>query len=370
MQHRLRDIAERLGGEVLSGGDVCITGVARLDLVEPGQLTYVTAKRYLEEAEKSPAAALLVPPGLAVRKPAVAVSNPLLAYARLLAWLYPAPLPQPGSGALAAPPGSAAAGGERREEPEVWPAAWVDAQAQVDAGATVMPLAFVGPQARIGPRCLVAPGVYVGAGVELGGGTIVHANVTLYDGVRIGQNCAIHAGSVIGSDGFGYVLDEEGRHVKIPQLGTVIIEDDVEIGANVCIDRATQGATRIGRGTKIDNHVHIGHNVTVGPHSLLVAQVGISGSCRLGHHVVLAGQVGVRDHVTIGDGAMAAGGAGIVRDVPPGARVAGVPAFPHKEWLQAVQIIPRLPELRRRIQSLEHRLRDLEQQRGAPGRSS
>lgn len=340
MPHTLREIAKHVSGTVLAGGDLRVSGVARIDTVEAGELTYVTTKRHLEQAEQSPAAALLLPPGMSSSKPAVEVHNPLLAYARLLTWFYPPP--------------------ERL--PAIDAEAWIDDTAQVNSTATILPFAYVGPHAVVEENCFIGAGVSVGASVQLGAGTIVHPNVTLYPQVHVGNNVTIHAGSVIGSDGFGYVVDDEGRQVKIPQLGRVVIEDDVEIGANVCIDRATQGETRIGRGTKIDNQVHIGHNVVIGSDSIIVAQVGISGSCRLGSHVVLAGQVGVRDHVTIGDGAMVAGGTGVVRDLEPGARVAGYPAIPHQEWLRAQALVAKLPDWSRRVQRLERRLAELEHQ--------
>jgi UDP-3-O-[3-hydroxymyristoyl] glucosamine N-acyltransferase len=202
------------------------------------------------------------------------------------------------------------------------------------------------------------PGSYIGSGVSIGDNSIIHPNVTIRENVSIGKGVIVHSGTVIGSDGFGYIL-EKGEHYKIPQVGGVIIEDNVEIGSNVSIDRATTGNTIIRQGTKIDNLVQIAHNVSVGKKCIIVSQVGISGSVEIGDGVVLAGQVGVKDHVRIGPGAVAAGQSGITRDIPGGQTYSGMPAIPHRTWLKAQSMFARLPELMKRLQDVENKIQSV-----------
>jgi UDP-3-O-[3-hydroxymyristoyl] glucosamine N-acyltransferase len=204
------------------------------------------------------------------------------------------------------------------------------------------------------------PGVVVGKGCHIGSHTVLHPNVTLYRETRLGSHVTLHAGVVIGADGFGYVLDEKGEHYKINQTGRVVIEDHVEIGANSCVDRATLGITLIKRGTKIDNLVQIAHNCVVGEHSILVAQVGLAGTCTLGHHVVLAGQVGVADHITLGDQVTVAAQGGVVRNIEANSVCGGTPAVALGEWKKYVTVLPKLPELARKIRALEKRLNEVE----------
>jgi UDP-3-O-[3-hydroxymyristoyl] glucosamine N-acyltransferase len=223
----------------------------------------------------------------------------------------------------------------------------------------------------------VGPLVVVGAGVRVGARTVLRAHVVLYEGVEIGEDCVLHSGvhvregcrlgdrvvvqngAVIGGDGFGFARDDEGRYEKIPQVGIVVIEDDVEIGALTAIDRAAMSETRIGRGSKIDNLVQIGHSVTVGEHTVLAGQVGIAGSTRVGRRVTLAGQVGVAGHLEIGDGATATAQTGIPSSVAPGALVSGYPAIENRAWLKASALFPRLPEIQRRLRALEQRVEEL-----------
>ena len=203
------------------------------------------------------------------------------------------------------------------------------------------------------------PGVFIGDNATIGDDTVLYPNVTVREGCRIGSRVIIHSGTVIGSDGFGYV-QHEGRHHKIPQLGIVCIEDDVELGANVTVDRATFGRTVIKRGTKVDNLVQVAHNVSIGEHSILVAQVGIAGSTRLGHHVIVGGQAGLADHLEIGDQVMIAARSGVNRSLTGNQIVSGAPVMPHEVAMKAMAVIPRLPELRRQLRDLEHRMLDLE----------
>ena len=231
------------------------------------------------------------------------------------------------------------------------------------ADAAIGPLVVVGDDVSLGERCILQPGVVIGDDVIIGDDVHLHPNVTIRHGCRIGSRVVIQAGSVIGSDGFGYAPDGDRYH-KIPHTGTVRIDDDVEIGAGNTIDRGTFGCTHIQHGVKTDNLVHIAHNVVVGPHSILVAQVGISGSATLGRHVVLAGQVGVTGHLHIGDYVMAGGKTGISKSVPDGQVISGAPELPHRLWLKVQRIIPRLPELRRKVAMLERRLKRLEADKG------
>jgi UDP-3-O-[3-hydroxymyristoyl] glucosamine N-acyltransferase len=210
------------------------------------------------------------------------------------------------------------------------------------------------------------PGVYVGEGSIIGKGSILYSNVTVREGVRIGERVIIHAGAVIGADGFGYATDG-GKHHKIPQIGGVIIEDDVEVGANTTIDRGALGNTVVKRGAKIDNLVMIAHNVVVGEDSILCAHVGISGSTELGHHVVLAGQVGTVGHIKIGDGVMVGAKSGVSNDLESGKPYSGIPAMPHKEWLKLQAILHRLPEIKKQVGDLVKKVAALENNKGNPG---
>jgi UDP-3-O-[3-hydroxymyristoyl] glucosamine N-acyltransferase len=272
-----------------------------------------------------------------VDRPALRTPNPHLALARALSIFHPEPVSVPG----------------------IHSTAVTAADARVASDACVGPLCVLGPGTEVGPGTILEAQVAVGARVRIGAGCRIHPHVTLRDDVVLGDRVIIHSGAVIGADGFGYARDGH-RYVKIPQVGRVVIEDDVEIGANVCIDRATLDETRIGRGTKIDNLVQIGHNVRIGADTAIVAQTGISGSVRVGSRVTLAGQVGVVDHVEIGDDVTVGAQAGVTKDVPPQATVLGAPAVPHTEFKRQLAALARLPELRKTLRALEERLAALE----------
>ncbi len=228
----------------------------------------------------------------------------------------------------------------------IGPGCEIDGEVSIAAGAVI------GEGVRIGPRVTVGANTVVGDGCVIGSDTVIHANVTLYERVEIGSRVIVHSGCVLGADGFGFVTDSSGNHVKKPHVGRVVIEDDVELGANSCVDRANLGETRVRRGVRTDNYVHIGHNADVGENCLLVAQVAIGGSAVLGRNCVFAGQVGVKDHVRVGDRVMAGGKTGIHCDQPDGAVISGMPAIPHRQWLKASKVFARLPEIERELRRL------------------
>lgn len=230
---------------------------------------------------------------------------------------------------------------------------------QIGLDVSIWPGVTLGDRVTIGARVTLYPGVFVGNGTTIGDDTLLYPNVVVREGCTIGARVIVHSGTVIGSDGFGYVQDQ-GRHYKIPQLGGVTIEDDVELGANVTVDRATLGQTVIQQGTKVDNLVQIAHNVTIGAHSIIVSQVGIAGSTRVGHHVMIGGQAGLADHLVIGDQVMIAARAGVNRNLEPNQIVSGAPVMPHEVWIKAQAVIPRLPELRQTVRLLEEKMKQLE----------
>jgi len=336
---RLRELAAAIGGELVGGeGDAEVAGVAGVENAAPGHIVYAEDARRLAVAEASPALAVIAPRGASSgSKPLLLVPNPRLAYARALGLFAPS----------------------LRVAPGVHPTAVVGEHVTLGHEVAVGAQVVIGEGARIADRAQLHPLVAVGRGVSIGDDSVIFPNVTLYDGVTVGARVVIHAGSVIGSDGFSYVRDGE-RNVHLPHLGRVVIEDDVDIGANVTIDRGTTGATVIGKGTKLDNLVHVGHNVRIGPHCLLAGQVGISGSVTIGDHVVLAGQTGISDHVVVGDGVMAGARAAITQDVPPGTVVFGSPARPRGEQLRIDAAASRLPDLVRTVRELVKRLEELE----------
>jgi UDP-3-O-[3-hydroxymyristoyl] glucosamine N-acyltransferase len=335
---RLSDLAAQIGCRLEGPGDLVITGVRSLEDAGPHDLSFVAREGYQARLGGSAAGAVIVGDGWPpVDRPALRTPNPYLALARALSLLYPQAAPSP----------------------HVHPTAVVGRDARISPTASIGALCVLGAGVEVGAGSVLEGQVAVGAHVRIGQDCRIFPHVLLRDGVEIGDRVTIHGGSVIGADGFGYARDGH-RYVKIPQIGRVVIEDDVEIGANVTIDRATLGETRIGRGTKIDNLVQIGHNVRVGADTVIVAQVGVSGSVRIGSRVTLAGQVGVVDHLEIGDDAIVGAQSGVAKNIPPRAAVSGSPAVPHYEWKRQVAALARLPELRRLVRALEQRLAALE----------
>jgi len=337
--HTLAELAAMVGGSVDGDATLVITGVAGIRDAQPGEITFVAQPKYLRALKTSQASAVILDRTATADRPAIRVDQPYLAFATLLTCYYPRPTPKPGI-----------------MKPVV-----LGQGVRLGKAVTLFPLVTLSDEVTLGDGVVVYPGVFVGRGASIGDDSVIYPNVTIYDRVTIGCRVIIHAGAVIGGDGFGYVQGPDGRHHKIPQVGGIRVEDDVEIGANVCIDRATLGETIIRRGTKIDNLVHIAHNVDVGEDNLLLAQVGISGSCRLGTQVTLAGQVGLRDHVEVGDNATVIAQSGIAKDVEPRAVMAGTVAMPHPLWRRVQVALPRLPELLRTVQALAQRLAVLEE---------
>ena len=336
---KLSEIAAALGAELIGRGDIEIRGASGIGEAGDGHITYVADERHLRDLERSRASAAIVPLSApALHLPVLRVKNPRLAFARALELLYKKPY--------------APAGISER--------AVIGRNVAVGREVSIHPYAVVADNAKIGDRVILYPGVYVGEGSMIGDDSVVYPNVSIRESVVISSRVIIHAGTVIGSDGFGFVTDN-GKHYKIPQVGGVIIEDDVEIGANCAIDRATLGSTVIKKGTKLDNLVHIAHNVTIGEHCLIAGQVGIAGSTTLGNYVVFGGQVGVADHTTVGDRVMAGGKAVINRDVEPGQVMAGFNAMPLRNWLKVQALLPKLPELKRQTAELERQVKELKQ---------
>jgi UDP-3-O-[3-hydroxymyristoyl] glucosamine N-acyltransferase len=338
----LADLASIVGGRVRGNGDKRIKSAAPFEAADADAITLAYRARYLQRLADTRAAAVIVPADFdASGLNLLQVDNPYAAFARIIAILHPPP----------------------RMPAEIHPSVVTGDHFRHGADTAIGPLVVIGHNVSIGDRGCLHPGVVIGDDVTLGDDVHLHPNVTIMAGCRIGSRVVIQAGSVIGSDGFGYAPDGDRYH-KIPHTGTVRIDDDVEIGAGNTIDRGTFGCTHIQHGVKTDNLVHIAHNVVVGAHSILVAQVGISGSATLGRHVVLAGQVGVTGHLHIGDYVMAGGKTGISKSVPDGQVIAGAPEMPHRLWLKVQRIIPRLPDLRRKIAMLERRLKRLEADKG------
>jgi UDP-3-O-[3-hydroxymyristoyl] glucosamine N-acyltransferase len=333
----LGELARALGATLEGDPRRVVTGIAPLDSAGPDELSFLTHARYGEAAKASRAGAIVAgTDAVGLAAPVLRVRAPQQALVDLLNLFHPPATVVPG----------------------IHPTAVVAADARVDPTAAVGAHAVVEAGARIGARVRIGPLVYVGPGVAVDDDCALGPHVALLAGVRLGRRVIVHPGAVLGADGFGFAFDGT-EHRKIPQTGGVLIEDDVEIGANTTIDRATFGDTVVRRGTKIDNLVQIGHNVEIGEHSILVAQVGVSGSSRLGRGVVLAGQVGVADHVTIGDGALVGAQGGVPSSLEAGGKYLGTPARPMLEAKRIMAAETRLPELLRRVRALERALATL-----------
>lgn len=337
MELTLAEIAAAVRGEILGPGETRITGVNSADNAREGELTFAENVKYFAAAEKSRAAAVVVSELAAgAQKPLIRVRDVRLAIARILHLFYRAEPPVKG----------------------VHPTAYVDPTAEISPEASIGTHCVIGPGVRVGARSVLLGGNHVGADCLLGEDVLLHPNVVLYSGCHVGSRVVIHAGTVIGSDGYGYVFDQ-GKHLKVLQLGRVVIEEDVEIGANAAIDRGAFGPTTIGAGTKIDNLVHVAHNVVMGKHCLIMGQCGFAGSTVLGDYSVIASQSGVAGHLKLGRQATVGAKSGVMRDVPDGETVLGIPAMPHKQTKRQWVAQQRLPEMIRRMRELEEQVREL-----------
>ncbi len=327
-------IAEELNAEVSGDSSIAITGLSTADAAKSGDIVFAETDAYLSAAEESLASAILVPSEFtSTKKTLVRVPNARIAVARLLPLFFP----------------------PEEYPPGIHPGAVIADSAQIDSTAHIGPNVVVGARSTIGANSALLGGNHIGRDCQIGEKVCLYPNVTIYGRTRIGHNVTIHAGTVIGSDGYGYVFDA-GKHRKVLQVGNVIIEDDVEIGANAAIDRAAIGTTVIGRGTKIDNLVHVAHNVVIGAHCLVMGQVGFAGSTRLGDYAVIASQSGISGHLTLGRQAMVGAKSGVMRDVPDGGKVLGIPDKQTKrQWIALQQ----LPEVLKRMRGLEAELEQL-----------
>ena len=331
MNFTAAQIAEELRGEVVGDGSVLLTGFTSADRARAGDLTFAEKDTYFAAAEASEASAIIVSgPFASATKVLIRVANPRIAAARVLSLFFP----------------------PEKFTPEIHASASVAPSAQVDATAHVGPGCVIEGGVKIGARSVLRGGNHIGRDCQVGDDVCLFPNVVLYAGTRIGHRVSIHAGTVIGSDGYGYVFDRD-RHLKMPQVGNVIIHDDVEIGANSAIDRGALGPTVIEEGTKIDNLVHVAHNVVIGRHCLIMGQVGFAGSTRLGDYCVIASQTGIADHLTLGRQVTVGGKSGVMRDIPDKETVMGMPAVPDKQAKRQWIAIQKLPEMMLRVRELE-----------------
>lgn len=333
----LQELADRVEGEIAGDGLMMIEGITGIDEAGPGELAFAEMP-HLDRALASKAGAVLIPATVVdFAKPAIRVANPRLAFTRLLTLFNPPP----------------------NVERVVHPSAVVGKNLKLGDEVAVMSFVFLGDDVTIGSGTVIYPFSFIGNGSVIGQNCIIHPHVTIRERSMLGDRVIVQSGAVIGGDGFGYVT-VGGSHLKVPQVGNVVIEEDVEIGANTAIDRATTGSTVVRRGTKIDNLVHIAHNDNIGQHCFIVAQTGISGSVTVGDYVTLAGQTGTAGHINIGANSVFIGRAGITKDTPANYFGAGTPARPHQEWLREQVALHKLPEALRKMREMEKRLNKLE----------
>jgi UDP-3-O-[3-hydroxymyristoyl] glucosamine N-acyltransferase len=341
MSFTAAQLAEKLQGELVGDGSVELTGLAPAEHARAGELTFAENATYFTAADQSQAAAILVAgPFVSLSKVIIRVANPRVALARVLPLFFPP-----------------------EEHPQgIHPSAVIADSAHIDPTAHIGPHCFLGARVRLGARSVLMGGNDLRADCHLGDDVCLFPNVVLYRKTQLGHRVTIHAGTVIGSDGFGYALDQ-GRHRKVLQLGNVIIHDDVEIGANAAIDRGTLGPTVIGEGTKIDNLVHVAHNVVMGRHCLIMGQVGFAGSTHLGDYVVVASQSGIADHLKLGNQVVVGAKSGVMRDIADGGRVLGTPAAPDRQAKRQMIAMQQLPEVIHRLRELEKLVQELSAKR-------
>jgi UDP-3-O-[3-hydroxymyristoyl] glucosamine N-acyltransferase len=317
---KLEELAKQTGAEVIGDGSVEVTSVSTLDDAQPGQVTFLSNPKYIKQLQTTKASAVFVAPGISTdHTNLLRLKDPYHGFAQAVVLLH---------------------GHRKHPHAGVHPKAFVEQSATVGEGTVIYPGAYIGPRVKVGQNC------------------IIYANASIYEDCVIGDRVILHSGAVIGVDGFGYATNN-GIHHKIPQIGNVVIEEDVEIGANTTIARAAIGSTVVGKGTKIDAQVMVGHGTTIGPYGMIVAQVGIAGSVTMGHHVTLAGQVGVAGHLTIGNLVMVGAKAGIVNDVPDQSTLMGQPAMPISHGRRVYTQFMKLPELNERVKRLEQQIEEL-----------
>lgn len=326
---KLKELADKLSARLdPPDADAEISSVGSIEMALPGQITFAVNAKFLPLALASKASALIVEEKFpALEKPTLRTKNPQFAYARAVELLHVLP----------------------REKRSIHPTAVIDPSARIGANASIGACVVIGANVEIGENCTLMPQVVIYSGVKIGKNFFAHSHVSIRENCEIGGNVLLHNGVVIGSDGFGFAKDDSGNWYKIPQTGRVVIEDNVEIQANSCVDRASLGETRIGRNTKIDNLSQVAHNCIIAENSMLCAQVGLAGSTEIGKNVILAGQVGVAGHCKIGDGVIVTAQSGTHGDIPAGSMVSGSPAFDHKQWLRSVTAFMKLPDLARAI---------------------
>jgi UDP-3-O-[3-hydroxymyristoyl] glucosamine N-acyltransferase len=341
---KLSDLAARLGCRLEGAPETEILGVAGMDRAEPGHLTFLANRRYLPQLKTTRASAVLIEDRVVIdRAPgqspleALRTPNPYLAFAHAIELFYQPP----------------------RYAPGIHPTAVISAGAQIGEGAHIGPYCFVDDGAVIGRDAVLHSFVTIYRGVTIGNDFFAHAHAVVRESCRIGDRVVLQNGVIIGGDGLGYAKQNDGSWYKIVQSGPAVLEDDVEIQANACVDRATVGETRIGRGTKIDDLVLVGHASQVGAHTMLCGQTGLAGSTKIGNGCILAGQVGTAGHLTIGDGAVITAQSGVPGDIPPGSLYSGYPAVENRQWLKTMAAIKHLPEMREKIQDLQARLDEL-----------
>lgn len=335
----LKEVAQLIDGEVVGDEDVVITGISGIKEAQDGDLTFLANPKYIHLMDVTKATAIITSREIkSAPKPIIRTDNPSLAFAKMVSFLAP---------------------NEQVHPSGIHPTAVIGQNVKLGRDVALQPHVVLSDHVELGDRTVVYAGCYVGHHAKIGADCLIYPNVSIRERIEIGDRVVIHSGSVIGSDGFGFAT-VKGVHHKIPQIGTVVVEDDVEIGANVTIDRARFGKTLIGRGTKIDNLVQIAHNVTIGENSIIVAQAGISGSTMIGKNVTLAGQAGLVGHITIGDNAVIAGQAGVTKSVPPDTCVSGYPAKPHDKAKRINACVQKLPGLFKAVKQLEDKISELE----------
>ncbi len=338
---QLKEIARLLDGELNGDGDIVISSIRPIDAAKEGDITFAVSSNYKTALENSKAAAAIIPDNWpdpdSLNMAFIKVRNPYLAYAKISNYFNTI----------------------ERTYIGISNQATCGKNCIIEHNISIYPNVVIGDNVQISKHTIIYPGAVIGNNVTIGANTTIYPNVVIYDNTVIGSNVIIHAGVIIGADGFGYAQDHTG-HVKIPHTGRVVIEDDVEIGANTTIDRAVFDQTVIQQGTKIDNLVQIGHNCNIGAYSIIVAQVAIGGSAKIGNRVMIGGQAAIKDHVTIGDDAKIVAQSGVAQDVPAGQVLSGSPAIPHRQWLKVSMLLKKLPELFKQVREISSRISKLE----------